>query len=159
MSWHIFTKPSVQTVQQRYSVWRNSNLVYSYFNDYFCLFVCLDFFVPLKNFLLIRKRYHYLWKLQILTYARHSWPLRSECSLACHTYSDTGHPFIMVICEDPWHSHLLPSSGAVTSCFYDLGLSRLVFEHPTLLLTGQCSNRLSRQRQQWRQTTDMPRKE
>ena len=48
-------------------------------------------------------------RLQILTYARHSCPLRSECSLACHTYCDTGHPFIMVISEDPRHSHLLPS--------------------------------------------------
>ena len=56
--------------------------------------------------------------LQILTYARHSWPLSSEGSLACHTYCDTGHPFIMVICQDPLHFHL-----AVTTCFYDLGLS------------------------------------
>ena len=48
--------------------------------------------------------------LQILTYARHLRPLNSEGSLACHTYCDTGHPFIMVISEDPWHSsHLLPS--------------------------------------------------
>ena len=30
----------------------------------------------------------------------HSWPLCSECFLACHTYSDTGHPFIIVISED-----------------------------------------------------------
>ena len=30
--------------------------------------------------------------LQILTYARHLWPLSSEASLACHTYCDTGHP-------------------------------------------------------------------
>ena len=36
--------------------------------------------------------------LQILTYAR---SLNIEGSLACHTYSDTGHPFIMVISEDP----------------------------------------------------------
>ena len=27
--------------------------------------------------------------LQILTFARHSWPLSSKDSLACHTYSDT----------------------------------------------------------------------
>ena len=47
--------------------------------------------------------------LQILTYARHSWPLSSEGSLAWHTYCDTGHPFIMVIFKDLWHSHLLPS--------------------------------------------------
>ena len=35
------------------------------------------------------------------TYARHSWPLSNEDSLACHTYCDTGHPFMMVIPEDP----------------------------------------------------------
>ena len=29
--------------------------------------------------------------LQILTYARHSWPLSSESSLACHTYCHMGH--------------------------------------------------------------------
>ena len=37
--------------------------------------------------------------LQILTYAWHSWPLGSKGSLVCHTYCDTGHPFIMVISE------------------------------------------------------------
>ena len=60
--------------------------------------------------------------LRILTYARHSWPLSSEASSACHTYYDTGHPFVMVIFVDPWHSHLLPSvwSGAVTTCFNNL---------------------------------------
>ena len=30
--------------------------------------------------------------LNVLTYARHSWRLSSEASLACHTYCDTGHP-------------------------------------------------------------------
>ena len=55
--------------------------------------------------------------LQILTYARHSWPLSSEGSLACHIYCDTGHPFKMVISEDPWHSHLLPSVWQ-WSCHY-----------------------------------------
>ena len=45
--------------------------------------------------------------LQILTYAGHSWSLSSEGSLAFHTYCDTGHPFIMIITDDPWHSHLL----------------------------------------------------
>ena len=28
---------------------------------------------------------------------------------AYHTYCDTGYPFIMVISEVPWNSHLLPS--------------------------------------------------
>ena len=64
-------------------------------------------------------------RLQILTYARHSWPLSSEGSFTCHTYCDTGLPFIMIISEDPWHSHLLPSvCGVVTTWFYDSGLSR-----------------------------------
>ena len=53
--------------------------------------------------------------LQILTYARHSWPLSSEGSLTCHTHCDTGLPFILVISEDPWQSHLLPS---VWQCSY-----------------------------------------
>ena len=41
--------------------------------------------------------------LQILTYARHLWPLISEGSLTYmyHTKCDTGHPFIIVISEDP----------------------------------------------------------
>ena len=39
--------------------------------------------------------------LQIFTYARHSRPLGSKGTLACHTYCDTGHPFIMVTSEDP----------------------------------------------------------
>ena len=39
--------------------------------------------------------------LPILTYGRHSYPSSSEGSLACHTYCDLGHQFIMVIFEDP----------------------------------------------------------
>ena len=65
--------------------------------------------------------------LQILTYARLLWPLSSEGSLACHTECYTGQLFII--------GHLLGTvtltfgSGAVTTCFNDLGLSRLGFEH------------------------------
>ena len=54
--------------------------------------------------------------LHILTYARHSWLLRNEGSLAYHTYCDTGHPFIMIISEDPWHFTLL--SVWQGSCHY-----------------------------------------
>ena len=40
--------------------------------------------------------------LQILTFARHSWPQISEGSyLTCHTYCDTDQPFIMVISGKP----------------------------------------------------------
>ena len=55
--------------------------------------------------------------LQILTYARHSWPLSSKGSLACHTYCDKGHSFRMVISEVPWPSQLLPSVWQ-WSCHY-----------------------------------------
>ena len=83
--------------------------------------------------------------IQFLTYARHSWHLSSEGSLAFHIYCDMGHSFVMTISENPWHSHLLPSiysSGPVTTYFYDLGLSRLRFKHPTFRLRGKRSNPL-----------------
>ena len=56
-------------------------------------------------------------ELQLLTYAWHSWPLSSEGSLACHTCCATDLPFIVVISEGPWHSHLLPSVQQ-WSCHY-----------------------------------------
>ena len=40
---------------------------------------------------------------------QHLWPFSSEGSLACYTHFDMGHLFMMVISEDVWHSHLLPS--------------------------------------------------
>ena len=80
------------------------------------------------------------------------WPLLSTHGqwavrvLWCHTYCDTGHPFKMVISEDPWHSHLhvrwTCTSVTVTNCLYDLGLSQLGFKHPTFHLQGQRSNPL-----------------
>ena len=59
------------------------------------LIVCIWFIIPLENFSLIWRRQHSDEGLQILTYARPSWPLSSEGSLACHTYYDTGHPFVI----------------------------------------------------------------
>ena len=73
------------------------------------LFVCLGFIIPLENFLSNGDVTITGEGLQILTYARQSWTSSSEISFACHTFCDTGRPFIMVISEDPWHSHLLPS--------------------------------------------------
>ena len=68
-----------------------------------CLFACLCFFfVALENFSLITGE-----GLQILTYARHSWPLSSEDGTP--TVTRGIHSFKMVISEDPWPSHLLSS--------------------------------------------------
>ena len=46
---------------------------------------------------------------KFLTYSQHLWPLSSDSSLTCYIYYDTGHLFIIIISEDPWHSHLLPN--------------------------------------------------
>ena len=60
-------------------------------------FFLFRIFAPLENLSLTWNRQ----KAPILSYTRHSWQLSSEGSLACHTYCDTSHPFIMVISEDP----------------------------------------------------------
>ena len=53
--------------------------------------------------------------LQMLTYARHSWPLSSEGSLTCHTLCDTGLPFIMVISRTRDHRHLFHTWATLTN--------------------------------------------
>ena len=55
-------------------------------------------------------------------------------SLPCHTYCDTFYAFIMVILEDPEHSHLFQmiETGTVTTCVNDLSLSRLSFKSRSL---------------------------
>ena len=109
-------------------------------------FLCLlGVFIPLANYLLIWRCHHDGEGLQMLTFARNSWPLSSEGSLACHTYCDTGHPFIIVIFEDQCHSHLLLSVqkwSCPYPCFYHLGLLRLGFKHRTFRLRGERSSPL-----------------
>ena len=105
--------------------------------EYFCL---LGLFRPTQWIFYL---YADVSGLQILTYTRHSCLLSSDGNITCHTHCDIGHPFTMVIFENQWHLHLLPSvysSRAVTTCFNDLGLSRLGFEHPTF---RERSNRLA----------------
>ena len=71
-----------------------------------CVFVC-GFFVPRENFSLIWRRHHCRW--WATNFDLSSALMGFEGSLTCHTYCDTNQSFIMVISEDPWHSHLLPS--------------------------------------------------
>ena len=96
---HYFYKP-IQT--QKISIawktkWTPLNLIYF---DKILLYVCLEFIVPLENFHSYGDVTIAGERLQILSYARHSWPLSSEGYLTCHTYCDTGLHFIMVISED-----------------------------------------------------------
>lgn len=50
-------------------------------------------------------------------------------------------PIIMVISKDPWPVAERLHSGAATTSFYDLGLSRLEHTCTTLFLPGKRSNR------------------
>ena len=60
---------------------------------------------------------------KILTDTRRSWPLSSEGSLACHTYCDTGHPFI-----HPMVAVRLAVALSLYIFFNGIGLSRSVIE-------------------------------
>ena len=64
-------------------------------------------------------------------------------NLACHTYCDT-QPFICSFQRTlDTHTFCRPfDSGAVPTCFYDLGLSRLGFENPTFRMRDKRSNLL-----------------
>ena len=100
----------------------NLNMLYTLSKYFFCLFVCMFVW----GFASHSRIFHSYGNvtiagegLEILTYARHSWSLSSEGSLAWHTYYDTGHPFIMVISEDPWHSiKPIAERLAAWSCHY-----------------------------------------
>ena len=108
--------------------------------------VCLEFFVPLENFPLIWRSHHCRWRNANFDLCS---ALMAIDHWRCHTYQDTGHPFIIIISEGLWHSHLMPSqccSGAVFICFNDLRLSRLGFEHPTYRLRVERSNPLRHRR-------------
>ena len=61
-----------------------------------CLFVCVGLSSHSRIFHSYRDVTITSEELQMLTYARHSWPLTSEGSLKCRTYLDMGHPFRMV---------------------------------------------------------------
>ena len=88
--------------------------------------------------------------LQILTCARHSWPLSSEGSFSVR------HPLWPE--ASVYNGHLRGpvtlmhtycrafGSGAVTTSFYDLGLSRLGFEYPIFRFRGERSSPLRHRR-------------
>ena len=85
-------------------------------------------------------------ELRIFTNIRHSSPLSSEGSLACHIYCD--HEASVYNCHLRGHVTLTPVAKRLAmelSLFLRLrsiGLSRLGFEHQTFHLRGQRSNRL-----------------
>ena len=72
-------------------------------NACFVFFVCLGVFVPFNNFSHISRRHHCWWRTSNFDLYSALIAMSSEGSLACHTYWDTGHPFMMVITLDLWH--------------------------------------------------------
>ena len=96
------------------------------------------------NLLLIWRRHHYRWRHANFDLCSALVVIEQWGSLTCHGFCDTRHPFIMVISEDPWHSHFCRafSSGAVTTFLYDFDLLRLGFEHPSFCLRIHRSNPL-----------------
>ena len=113
-------------------------------SGFVCLFVCLEFCVPLENFLLIWRRHHCRWRAANFDQcsalpAIEQWGFFSVPHLLHVTRP--GHPVYNGHLQ--WPVTLTPNaerwigSGAVTTCFNDLGLSRLGFEHPTFRLRGE----------------------
>ena len=101
----------------------------------FCLFI---FFLGFENFSLIWRRHHYRWwaanflcLCSALMPFEH-WGFVSVQRLLWHGAS-AYNGFLLRIRDNHTYCQAF-RSGAVTTCFYELGLSRLGFEHPTFLL-------------------------
>ena len=77
LNWRLWYQPHL--------LWYGPTL----YNGHLPVFLCLRFIVPLKNFHSYGDVTITGEGLQILNHARHSWPLSSEGSLACHTYCET----------------------------------------------------------------------
>ena len=79
--------------------------------------------------------------LQMFTYTRYSWPWNSGGSLACHTCSDRGIAlqWLSLRTRDTHTYCKAFNNGAVATCFYDWGLLRLGFKHPTFRFQDECS--------------------
>ena len=114
----------------------------------FVLIVCFEVFIPLENFSLIWRRHHDRWRAAYFD--------RCSALLAVVHWRFFGLPHLL------WHRaslyaghlqgpvapYLLPTvwQWSCQYLFYNLGLSRLGFEHPTFRLRGECSNLLRQRR-------------
>ena len=107
------------------------------------MFVCV-FIIPLDKFSTIWRRHHYRWRAANLylcstLVAFEHWGFCSASHLLWHCASVYLGHLRGPITLTSWRAL---SSGAVTTCFYDSGLSWLGFEQPTFHLQGPRSNRL-----------------
>ena len=97
-----------------------------------CLFVCFfGVFRPTREFFTHTETSPFQWRASNFDQCKAPMAIEQWEFFRCHIYCDTGHPFIMVISEDPWHSRLLRAfgSGDVTICFYEWGNRTLYLPH------------------------------
>ena len=113
----IKIKPQIISLLKFYS----NSFVKSAMKTSFCHKTICLFWVPLENCTHTSRHLHYRWR-----------------SSSFYLYS-------ALIAIDQWGFLTVPTcynTEAVTTCFYDLGLSRLGFGHPTFRMQGERSNRL-----------------
>ena len=120
------------------------------------MFVCLGFFISLENFSLIWRRHHCrsmsanIDLCSALMAIKH-WGFLSVPHLLWHrspVYNDhLRGPVTLIPVAERF------SNVAVTTCFYDLGLSRLGFEHSTFGKRCECIQTLNYWELSSKQTT------
>ena len=114
------------------------------------MFGRLGYIVPLENFSFIWRRHHYRWRaanfdLYSALMVIEQCGFFSVPHLLRHgAYVYNGHLWSMI--RDTHTYCRVFSSGAATTCFYDLGLRRLGFKHPTFRLRDERSNLLRHRR-------------
>ena len=105
------------------------------------VFVCLEFIVPLETFSLIMRRHHCRWRAA-------NFDLLCSALIAIEQWGFFSVPHLLWHGASVYNCHLRGSVthtpiterlAAVSTCFYDLGLSLLGFEHPTFRLWGKRS--------------------
>ena len=107
------------------------------------LFVCLGFFVPLQKFSLIWRRQHCRW------WAAHFDRCLALLAIEQWEFFSVQHLLWNGAFPRTRYTHTYCgafSSAAVTSCLYDLSLSRLGLKHPTFRLRGEPSSPLGHRR-------------
>ena len=73
-------------------------------------FVCLfGVFRPIREFFTQLVRDHCRWRAVNFDQCSALMAIEQWRFFSVPHFCDTGHPFIMVIFEDPWHLHLMPS--------------------------------------------------
>lgn len=114
------------------------------------MFVCLAFLVPIKNVSLILRRHKGRAANVDLCCAFMVIEQRGFLitNINRQTYCNTGYSFIMIIFEAS-ETHTccrVFSNQTVTTCFNDLSLSVLGYEHLTFCMQGKRFNRLHHRR-------------